>query len=155
MGRSPHRRLVHAVAVTAALAAMLADPRIDAGIDMDGSTRGLVPASGLSRPFLFLGTRAHHSPGGPDTSWDLDWSRLTGWKRWLTVAGTEHASFTDVALVADQLGIDIGAAVTGARGMRITRRYNLAMFDLHLRHRAQPLLDRPSPHYPEVTIAAR
>jgi hypothetical protein len=39
--------------------------------------------------------------------------------------------------------------------MEITRRYNLALFDLHLRHRPQPLLDRPSPRYPEVTIAAR
>jgi hypothetical protein len=30
-----------------------------------------------------------------------------------------------------------------------------AFFDRHLRHRPQPLLERPSPRYPEVVIAAR
>ena len=35
------------------------------------------------------------------------------------------------------------------------RRYNRAMFDRHLRHRPQPLLNTASPRYPEVTIAAR
>ena len=80
---------------------------------------------------------------------------MTGWKRWLVVAGTQHASFTDLAIFGEQLGIDFGATTTGTRSMQITRRYNLAMFDLHLRHRPQPLLDGPSPCYPEVTIAAR
>jgi predicted dienelactone hydrolase len=145
----------HSAGGASSIAAMLDDPRIDAGIDMDGTTRGLIPAGGLSRPFMFLGTQAHHSPGGMDTSWDRDWSLMTGWKRWLVVAGTEHLSFHDPALFLDQLGIDFGATTTGTRSTQITRRYNLAMFDLHLRHRPQPLLDRPSPRYPEVVIAAR
>lgn len=34
--------------------------------------------------------------------------------------------------------------------MDITRRYVRAFFDLHLRHRQQPLLDGPSARYPEV-----
>jgi hypothetical protein len=80
---------------------------------------------------------------------------MTGWKRWLVVAGTEHISFTDAALFLNQLGIDFGATTTGTRSTQITRRYNRAMFDLHLLHRPQPLLDRPSPLYPEVAIAAR
>ena len=44
------------------------------------------------------------------TTWERDWELLTGWKRWLVVAGAVHASFTDLALLADQTGIDIGAA---------------------------------------------
>ena len=68
------------------------------------------------------------------------------------VAGTQHASFTDAAVVADQLGLDFGASTTGTRSMQITRRYNRAMFDLHLRHRPQPLLRGPSPRYPEVSV---
>jgi hypothetical protein len=142
----------HSAGGTSSIVAMLNDSRIDAGIDMDGTT--YIPASGLSRPFMFLGA-PHHAPGGPDPSWDRDWNLMTGWKRWLVVAGTQHASFTDVALLADQLGIDFGATTTGTRSTEITRRYNLAMFDLHLRHQPQPLLDGPSPCYPEVTIAAR
>jgi predicted dienelactone hydrolase len=143
----------HSAGGASAIAAMLRDPRIDAGIDMDGETRNSVPDTGLSRPFMFLGSQ-NHTPDGPDTSWDHDFGLMTGWKRWLVVAGTVHSSFTDVTLLADQVGIDSGATTTGVRSMQITRRYNLAFFDLHLRHRAQPLLDRPSPRYPEVTIAA-
>ncbi|GAA3942164.1 alpha/beta hydrolase [Actinoplanes auranticolor] len=56
---------------------------------------------------------------------------------------------------ADQLGIDLGATTTGARSQEITRRYHRAIFERHLRDRPQPLLDRPSPRYPEVVIAAR
>jgi hypothetical protein len=142
----------HSAGGASSIVAMLHDARIDAGIDMDGST--YIPASGLNRPFMFLGA-PHHAPGGPDTAWDRDWNLMTGWKRWLVVAGTQHASFTDMALFADQLGIDFGATTTGTRSTEITRRYNLAMFDLHLRHQPQPLLDGPSPCYPEVTIAAQ
>jgi dienelactone hydrolase len=145
----------HSAGGASAIPAMLNDLRIDAGIDMDGTTSDLIPASGLSRPFMFLGQEGVHSPGGEDASWDRAWSRMTGWKRWLVVAGTQHNSFDDLTLLADQIGIDIGATTTGARSMQITRAYNLALFDLHLRHRPQPLLDRPSPRYPEVTIPAR
>ncbi|NUT37605.1 MAG: alpha/beta hydrolase [Hamadaea sp.] len=145
----------HSAGGASAIAAMAGDARIRAGIDMDGTTRELVPEGGLGRPFMFLGTQAHHSPGGPDQSWDRDWSRLTGWKRWLVVAGTEHASFHDIAVFGDQLGVDFGATTTGTRSAEITRRYTRAYFDLHLRSRPQPLLEWPSARYPEVTIAAR
>jgi hypothetical protein len=36
--------------------------------------------------------------------------------------------------------------------MEITRRYVRAFFDLHLRHRGQPVLERSSPDHPEVTF---
>jgi hypothetical protein len=79
---------------------------------------------------------------------------MTGWKRWLVVAGTEHASFTDLALLADQIGIDIGAGIPGARSLDIARAYVRAFFDLHLRGKPQALLDQPSPRYPEVTFCS-
>jgi hypothetical protein len=34
-------------------------------------------------------------------TWERDWPLLTGWKRWLVVAGAVHASFTDLALLAE------------------------------------------------------
>ena len=144
----------HSAGGAAALSAMLADSRIDVGIDMDGTTRDQLADSGLSRPFLFLGTQATHSPG-QDPTWDNDFSRLTGWRRWITVAGTVHNSFTDYDVLADEAGLDLGATMTGTRSIEITRRYNLAMFDRHLRHLPQPLLDSASSRYPEVTIVAR
>jgi dienelactone hydrolase len=147
----------HSAGGASAIAAMLRDPRIDAGIDMDGTTNtggdSMIPTTGFSRPFMLLGA-PEHQPGGRDTWWDSDWARMTGWRRWLTVAGVDHASFTDLGLFADQLGIDIGATTSGARATEITRAYNLAMFDQHLRHRPQPLLNAPTACYPEVKIEA-
>ncbi|MGW5718408.1 alpha/beta hydrolase family protein [Amycolatopsis sp. NPDC003865] len=134
--------------------AMLADRRIRAGADLDGSIHVPLPASGLSRPFLFLGSMDDYVPGqpGPYDDWETDWTHLTGWKRWLMVSGTVHASFTDLGVLAEQLGVDLGASIDADRALAITRTYVSAFFDLHLRCRPQPLLTAPSPAYPEVTF---
>jgi hypothetical protein len=136
---------------------------------MDGSTAAPIPDGGLARPFLFLGKQSNYTPGSGGTpaapgdwkrlrgavaTWERDWELLTGWKRWLVVAGAVHASFTDLALVADQAGLDIGAGLSGARSLDITRAYVRAFFDQHLRARPQALLDQPSPRYPEVTFCS-
>ncbi len=146
----------HSAGGAAAIPAMLADPRIRAGIDMDGATVAPIPDPGLSRPFLFLGKQSSYTPGsgGAVTTWERDWKHLTGWKRWLLVAGTVHASFTDLALLADQIGIDIGAGLPGSRSLAITRAYVRAFFDQHLRSRPPALLDQPSPRNPEVTFCS-
>jgi dienelactone hydrolase len=160
----------HSIGGAAAIATMLADSRIRAGTDMDGATHAPIPDDGLSRPFLFLGKQSNYTPGsgsaaparsrewkllrGAVTTWERDWELLTGWKRWLVVAGAVHASFTDLALLADQSGIDIGAGLSGARSLDITRAYVRAFFDQHLRATPQVLLDEPSPRYPEVTFCS-
>ena len=87
-------------------------------------------------------------------TWERDWKLLTGWKRWLLVAGAIHASFTDLGLLADQAGIDTGAGLSGARSLDITRAYVRAFFDQHLRGKPQALLDEPSRRYPEVTFCS-
>jgi dienelactone hydrolase len=160
----------HSIGGAAAIPAMLADSRIRAGIDMDGSTAAPIPDEGLSRPFLFLGKQSSYTPGsggavpartlawkllrGAVTTWERDWELLTGWKRWLVVAGAVHASFTDLALLADQVGIDTGTGLSGDRSLDITRAYVRAFFDLHLRGRPQSLLDQPSRSYPEVRFCS-
>src|SRR5271169_4043131 len=159
----------HSAGGAAAIAAMLADSRIRAGIDMDGSTAAAIPDEGLARPFLFLGKQSNYTPGsggamttlrdwkllrGAVITWERDWELLTGWKRWLVVAGAVHASFTDLALLAEQTGIAIDAGLSGARSLDITRAYVRAFFDQHLRGRPQALLDQPSPRYPEVTFCS-
>nr|WP_083976091.1 alpha/beta hydrolase [Herbidospora sakaeratensis] len=139
----------------AAVAAMVADRRVRAGIDLDGTTYARIPKGGLSRPFLFLGT-PQHVPGGPDHSWDRDWKALTGWKRWLVVAGAEHQTFTDVPLLAEVIGLDpLPGMLPASRGAELTRAYVAAFLDLHLKGRRQPLLDGPSPCCPEVTFPAQ
>jgi dienelactone hydrolase len=160
----------HSAGGAAVIAALLADSRIRAGIDMDGATYAPIPDHGLSRPFLFLGKQSNYTPGsggavtpgtrdwkllrGAVTTWERDWKLLTGWKRWLVVAGAVHASFTDLALLANQAGIDIGADLPGSRSLDITRAYVRAFFDQHLCGKPQSLLDQPSRRYPEVTFCS-
>jgi hypothetical protein len=132
---------------------MLKDSRIRAGINMDGTMFAPISTSGVVRPFLFLGQTLHR-PGGEDTTWDRDWEHLTGWKRWLVVAGAVHASFTDYDLLAHQIGVDLGGDLSGTRSVEITRRYVRAFFDLHLRSKRQPLLEKPSVRYPEVRFCS-
>ncbi|TCC54077.1 alpha/beta hydrolase [Kribbella capetownensis] len=149
----------HSIGGAATISAMLADWRIRAGVDMDGATRARIPAEGLSRPFLFMGTQASYTPGTPGRkssviTWERDWKLLTGWKRWVLVEGAIHASFTDLVLLADQAGIYVGAGLSGARSLDISSAYVRAFVDQHLRETPQALLDRPSPRYPEVTFCS-
>ncbi|MEV0148232.1 MULTISPECIES: alpha/beta hydrolase [unclassified Nonomuraea] len=133
-----------------ALAAMVKDSRVRAGIDMDGTTYARIPKNGFSRPFMFLGS-PQHIPGGRDNSWDRDWKLLTGWKRWLVLTGAEHQSFTDGPLLAGALGIrPVSGVLPAARSAELTRTYVAAFLDQHLKSKRQPLLDRPSSRYPEV-----
>ncbi|MFF4411536.1 alpha/beta hydrolase [Streptosporangium sp. NPDC001559] len=139
----------HSLGGASSLAAMLKDGRVRAGIDMDGTTYAPIPQEGIARPFMFLAS-PEHTPGGASPAWDRDWGLMTGWKRWLTVAGAQHSSFTDLISLADQLGVPHEGELSGDRSMKITRDYVLAFFDRHLRGRSRPLLDGPSAHYPEV-----
>ncbi|GAA3135527.1 lipase [Streptosporangium carneum] len=142
----------HSIGGDSAARTMAADRRVRAGVNMDGTFFAPVPASGLGgRPFMMLGTETLHRPGGEDTTWDRDWARLDGWKRWLTVTGSGHFTFIDLPVLAAQLGMDDPSApLPGRRSGEITRDYVGAFFDLHLRGVAQPLLDGPSPANPEV-----
>lgn len=137
----------HSAGGYSTIPALLSDPRIKAAVNMDGNFR-YPNDTPLNRPMLMLG-KPSHIPGGPDPTWDQTWHQLTGWKRWLTVDGMEHLSFTDVAPLAKQLDIPV-QNLDGQRCDAITRAYITAFVDRHLRGRNQPLLDRPSAQYPEV-----
>ncbi|MET9243391.1 alpha/beta hydrolase [Nonomuraea sp. NPDC003709] len=133
-----------------AMATMVKDPRIRAGIDMDGTTYARIPKTGFSRPFMFIGS-PQHIPGGRDNSWDRDWKLLTGWKRWIVLSGADHQSFTDLPLLSGALGIKPAYGILpAARAAELTRTYVAAFLDQHLKSQRQPLLDKPSARYPEV-----
>ncbi|WP_290061075.1 esterase [Amycolatopsis solani] len=141
----------HSVGGASALPTMVADARVKAGMDIDGTTEVPLTAPGLDRPFMFVSHQLAATACAPGNEpWERDWAQLTGWKRWAEVAGTQHASFTDVGLVADEFGIDMGATTGGRRTQDITRAYVNAFFDQHLRGEPRPLLDRPG--YPEVSF---
>ncbi|MDP9795555.1 putative dienelactone hydrolase [Catenuloplanes nepalensis] len=131
----------HSMGGNAAARTILGDRRVDAGVNMDG---GFFPAIGrpLDRPFLMLG--AEERVPGAQRSWDESWPQLTGWRRWITVTGTTHSSFTDYGLLGGQAGLPL-QPMDGDRITTITRELLAAFADRHLKGRSAPL-----PAYPEV-----
>ncbi len=142
----------HSIGGASAAATMAVDHRVRAGADLDGDFFLQPAAAGLGRrPFMMLGTESTHSPDSGKTDWPEAWRRLSGWKRWLTVTGAGHFSFTDLPYIAGQLGLeDPALPLSGERGWSLTRDYVAAFFDLHLRGIAQPVLDGPTATRPEV-----
>ncbi|MFE2347808.1 alpha/beta hydrolase family protein [Kitasatospora cineracea] len=142
----------HSIGGDAAAVTMAADPRVRAGVDMDGTFYAPMPPNGLDgRPFLLFGA-ADEAPG-LDSTWDDAWSRLDGWKRRLTVAGAEHGTFSDLPLLSAAAGMPRPpGTIDPLRGLALSRTYLAAFFDLQLKGRPQPLLDGPSPDAPEVSV---
>ncbi|MCG6498563.1 esterase [Kitasatospora sp. A2-31] len=165
----------HSAGGFTAVQTMHDDPRIAAGIDMDGQLHfpgpdgtGVHPASvaedGLDRPFLLMGTGSedsgdyHHQPG-----WDALWQHSNGWKADVTLTGSRHGSYTDAqsllpqvarqgAVSGEALRSDVGD-VRPERAVAATRAYVASFFDRWLRGRDDHLLDGPSPRFPEMEFA--
>ncbi|GIE77124.1 hypothetical protein Aph02nite_30740 [Actinoplanes philippinensis] len=140
---------------TTAANVMLADRRVRAGVNLDGSFVGPILTTDLTRPFLLFGS---DTDGEQDDTWTTVWERLRGPRHQLEIDGTAHLSFTDFQSLFPQLGLPpdqvepVVGTIGADRSVAIQRAYLRAFFDRHLRHRGGGLLDRPSPRYPEVTV---
>lgn len=140
--------------------AVFADPRIRAGVDLDGYAEPSDLAADLvaapQRPMLFM----FGSWADPDTrrrTVDLMCAGRAGWTRELVLEGAGHWSFSDLANLPRQL-IESPALssqfgpVTADRAHTVIRAYVTAMFDRFLRGRPAPLLDAPTSPFTEVTV---
>jgi predicted dienelactone hydrolase len=97
------------------LEAMYEDPRIKAGINMDGTLEfvfgaptdtNLSPVAqhGLSKPFLILSSdSADACTAAADPSCAAVLAHSTGWHADITLPGTQHGSLTDAEVVMPQL----------------------------------------------------
>ncbi|MFD8142840.1 alpha/beta hydrolase family protein [Streptomyces sp. NPDC059708] len=145
----------HSIGGASAAAAMAADPRVAAGVNLDGTFFAPLPETGLGkRPFLLLGgDPALLPPDLEDTSWADAWPRMDGWKRWLTVTGMGHPGFTDWPVLTDQAGAPHPETpLSGTRSQQITRAYTGDFFDRHLKGLPAPRLDGPTAADPEVVF---
>ena len=151
----------HSLGGATAAATMHDDPRVKAGINMDGSFPDAATA-GSDRPFLLLGSGADADAGaGPeDPSWDEFWANQRGWKRELALAGSTHSSFTDYEVLYPQAASATGltpemvtqliGTLDPSRAVGVQRTYVRAFFNLHLRGVDSCLFAGPSPRYPEI-----
>ncbi|MET7357161.1 hydrolase [Streptomyces sp. NPDC005562] len=151
----------HSAGGIAAAETMYEDRRVSAGVDLDGTLEynaepegtHLMPVArhGLDRPFLLMGSDRPTEP-----AWRSFLSHGSGWKRNLTLRGSEHQAYTDLSALLPQTGVtrkvleeNIGT-VTPARAIAAQRAYVTSFFDRWLKGRDDTLLDAPSGRYPEV-----
>jgi len=130
------------------------DARCKAGINLTGFMYGDIVDIDLPQPFLFM---SQEEVWCRDCSVnDLFYERAESVAYQMKVRGSRHASFGDPCLWSgpfDLLGE--GATIDGERMTMIQNVYTLAFFDKHLKRLVVPLLDGPSPDYPEVVFKSR
>ena len=138
--------------------AMHDDPRIKAGVNLDGTFWGPLAHQGVNRPFLLL-TGSEHT-NDPTLASFL--AASTGPKLHLALADSQHPSFSDfeelvsqlgpaLGLTPDQIAADVGT-INPTTAVTDERAYIRAFFDTYLRDRNDHLLDGPSPRYPDITF---
>ena len=141
---------------TATALTMLADPRVRAGLILDGPMEPLVETD-LDRPVMMMTEEFSRAAEPPVAQF---WSHLTGWRLNVQARGGKHNAYDDYEIILPQLAVATGMSdaelrdwigtLDPARAVRIQQAYPLAFFDQHLRHRRQRLLDGPSRAFPEV-----
>ncbi|PYC84696.1 acetylhydrolase [Streptomyces tateyamensis] len=136
--------------------AMAADPRVKAGLSLDGTMEPGITTD-LDRPFMMMTARFTRAA---DPHVAAFWARLKGWRLEVQAAGAVHTSYTDAQYLYPQLAKLTGltdaqlqnliGTLDPDRAVRIQQAYPLAFFDQHLRHRRSRLLEGPSAAFPEV-----
>lgn len=143
---------------TATARVMLDDPRVRAGLSLDGPMLPTLTRD-LDRPFMMM-TAAFTRAQEPSVA--EFWTHLRGWRLNIQAEGAVHSSYGDNQVLIPQLAKAVGMSeeelrgrigtLDPARAVRIQQAYPLAFFDRHLRHRRGHLLNGPSRAFPEVTF---
>lgn len=131
---------------TTAVQVCSVDDRCQAGLSLDaGLPSGL--DSPLKQPFMFMLNES--ATYYLNTNLRAIESAAYG----VQVRGTTHFDFTDLSLYSPVLKFTKAfGPIDGNRMVKIINSYAVAFFDEYLKGEMSPLLDGPSPDYPEVTI---
>jgi hypothetical protein len=146
----------HSLGGATAANAMITEPRIVGGLNMDGSLFAPVTTKGLSQPFLTFseGTHTHFT----DASWNETWPLFRGWHEELSLKGAKHGSFGDLGFLVHTLGLGqtgnestVVGSIDGGRAIEVERVVISDFFDFVLGGKKIKLLDCDNTGYPEVT----
>ena len=144
----------------AAATAMLDEPRIAAGVNLDGILWGRVVDAGVPRPFLQFGQVVHNDL---DPSWAQFWKAMDEkhpdvWTRELMLEDSVHGSFYDQSVLGDVTGLreneelvnGFFGNVTGERVMKVLRAYLGDYIEFAMGEGDEGLLSGESEEWPDV-----
>ncbi|MEC1229522.1 alpha/beta hydrolase family protein, partial [Bacillus paralicheniformis] len=164
----------HSFGGATAFNAAYSNPKIKAGINMDGSLYNVNGKQAIAKPFLFMESSSFmnikdKALSGKISDEEIKNSGLTKEEfnkmieerkkeykiidqaSMVYIEGTEHYNFTDLQLYSKllkQLGMT--GDIDGERSADIVNRYVLDFFNKHLKETGGGLISKPNPSYPEV-----
>jgi pimeloyl-ACP methyl ester carboxylesterase len=135
----------HSYGGAAAAGACHLDPRIKAGIDLDGSPRGHPFAWRLEQPFMLV-------QSWPARGREGRFCRSLKIGHRFAIEGSKHRAFSDEVLlpIPDPAREELVGTISGPRMVRVTSDLVRAFFDVYLNGAISPLLADPSSVYPEI-----
>jgi pimeloyl-ACP methyl ester carboxylesterase len=156
----------HSFGGAVAAQACFIDPRLQAGIDMDGILLGDVAEVGVRKPFLFMSdatpppTAADLESPSPrhrrharliqrDIS-HIEHSLAAYGGYYMAVEGANHSNFSDWPLYCPVKRLTAAGPIRLERAMQIVNAYTLAFFRHYLTGTTEPLLERASADFKEV-----
>jgi pimeloyl-ACP methyl ester carboxylesterase len=150
----------HSLGGATAAQAMLTEPRLVGGVNLDGTFFGSVLETGLQRPFLLFGHEGKNQ--STDASWASMWNGLRGWRKELELTGSTHATFTDLPVLVDVLGFravvqgvdTVVGVIAGERARTVISVFVAAFAGFVRGMGGEGLLDGVGGSYPEVSVVA-
>lgn len=137
------------------------DPRCKAGIDLDGRLFGPVVSHGLHQPFMFIfepsGTGKDPVVAHIMRQVRSMYARLSPTTRLgISVAGTNHFSFSDQMLIKDPILIWLMRkagviGLGGRKGLQIASNYVITFFNVYLKGEPSANLHALARKFPQVT----
>ncbi len=136
----------------------LADPRVVAGINMDGWMFGDAERTGIPKPFFFMNSVAGEDAdpavvaklsGSGRLEGEKDLAYIRGMENSLrqfgghrlTILGSDHGNYSDLVLFTRPLPFQKSNELNPYRAFQIVNAFTLAFFDRYVRDRPAPLLD--------------
>ncbi|KAI1170918.1 hypothetical protein F4777DRAFT_567467 [Nemania sp. FL0916] len=150
----------HSYGGASAADATRVEPRISAGLNLDGALWGPVVNAGVSRPFI-------NFSGGENSTNDLSWKGFyeaqaekhpNVWVREIHLVNSSHGSFWDLSVIGDFTGLrdnpalveNVLGELSGERAVEVVRAYLNDYFKFALLGAGEGLLAGPSDAFPDV-----
>jgi predicted dienelactone hydrolase len=124
----------------------LEDTRFKAGVNLDGEQFGTVIDGSVSQPFMIM-----YSADNKDMN-DFLYDRMLNTTYAVTVAGSSHPDFADFFYTNPFFKRLDKKAISNERMRQVVDAYLVAFFERYLKGKQEPLLDKPSERFPEVTF---
>jgi hypothetical protein len=139
--------------------AMITDERFAGVVNMDGSIFPPLTTEGVDKPYLIFGEALHTH--FTDYTWNVTWPLLRGWHAEISLNGSRHSTFGDLAFLVKTLNLShtgnesqIVGTIDGGVAMEDERVVVTDFFNWIFHGTKSPLLEGDNTGYPDISYVA-